>query len=292
MTGEQKNMKQRSMDQKTLEREYSPSSCVDDIMVYLQQYIDQSAAAHKRLAPHCRKDIKYGPQPRSHMDIFLPKGDGLKPVHVFIHGGYWQELSKAESAFAAPNFTDHNILFIALDYTLAPAASLFEIVAQVRSAALWLLNNIERYGGDNNNITLSGSSAGAHLVAEILSMDWQKYGYDFCPIKGACEVSGIFDLRPIVRTYINDPLRMTAADAAALSPRFHIPPTACPVIFSYGGNETLEFKRQTQEYQQAWQAAGHPASYIDMPAFNHFDVILELGNPDSPLFQAILGQIL
>ena len=277
------------MGKKELELEYSPSSRINDVAVYLQQYDDQSQIAHDTLHSICRN---YGPEDRSYMDIFVPDGNGPFPVHIFIHGGYWQELSKAESTFAAPNFTDHNIIFIALDYTLAPQASLFEIVDQIRRGVLWILKNITNHKGDKNNITLSGSSAGGHLVAEVLSMDWAKHGHESCPIKGACEVSGIFDLQPLVHTYINEPLQMTQEDATALSPMFHIPLSACPVIFSYGGNETDEFKRQTQDYSKAWQEAGHLATYVDMPTFNHFDIILELNNKNSPLFRAILDQIL
>ena len=173
-----------NMTKETLEREYSPSSCVDDIMIHIQDYSDLSRAAHLKLSSQCQANVKYGPAPREYMDIFVPKGEGPFAVHVFIHGGYWQELSKAESAFAAPNFLDHNIIFIALDYTLAPQESLFEIVAQVRSAALWILNNIAEYSGNKDNITLSGSSAGAHLVAEILSMDWASHGYEYCQSRG------------------------------------------------------------------------------------------------------------
>ncbi|MBL4801393.1 MAG: alpha/beta hydrolase [Emcibacter sp.] len=280
------------MDQETLTKEYSPSSCIDDVMVYIRQYEEQSRAADEKLDTQCHRDIKYGPEKRAHMDIFMPRGQGPFPVHVFIHGGYWQELSKAQSSFAAPNFLDHDIIFIALDYTLAPEASLFQIVDQVRHGILWILDNIAHYGGDKHNITLSGSSAGAHLVAETLAMNWVAQGYDHCPIKGTCQVSGIYDLRPLVQTYINDPLHMTIEDANALSPQFHIPESACPVIFSVGGNETNEFKRQTHDYSAAWQKAGHQASYVQMPAFNHFDIILELNNKNSPLFKAVLAQIL
>ncbi len=277
------------MSKKELEREYTPSSCIDDIMVYIRKYGDQSQAVNETLNSKCQK---YGPEKRSHMDIFVPGGEGPYPVHVFIHGGYWQELSKTESTFAAPNFTNHNIIFIALDYSLAPEANMFEIIDQVKRGFMWVLDNIENYQGDKNNITLSGSSAGGHLVAEVLSIDWPKYGYDDCPIRGACEVSGIFDLRPLALTSVNKPLGMSEEDASQLSPLFHIPKHACPVIFSYGENETTEFKRQTQDYMNAWQEAGHVATYIDMLGFNHFDIILELNNKNSPLFRAILEQIL
>jgi len=185
------------MGKEKLEREYSPSSCIDDIAVPLGKYSSLSHAARVNLKDQCHRNVKYGPEERAHMDIFAPKGDGPFPVHIFIHGGYWQELSKEESSFAAPNFLDHNIIFIALDYTLAPDASLSQIIDQVRQGMRWIVSHIDAYGGDKDNITLSGSSAGAHLVAEILNGDG-----GHCPVKGACMVSGIYDLRPLVLTYV------------------------------------------------------------------------------------------
>ena len=280
-----------SMDHETLEREYSPSSCIDDIMVFIKQYIDESKKAHRILKDVMKPDVKYGPEQRSNMDLFVPKSDQLLPIHVFIHGGYWQELSKNESAFAAPNFIGNNVIFIAFDYTLAPEANLFEIVDQTKRGILSILKNAKKFGGDADNITISGSSAGGHLVAEILSTKWQDYGYRECPIKGALCISGVFDLEPIVNTYINEQLKMTKEDAYKLSPLYHIPHQSCPIIFSIGENETSEFHRQNDEYMLACKEKGIETSLVEMPGFNHFDIALDLNNRDSPLFQAVLNQI-
>lgn len=280
-----------NMDLDTLNRQYSPSSCIDDIMVFIEQYIDKSAKSREILKDNMDLNIKYGAEQRSHMDIFKPDGDGPFAVHVFIHGGYWQQLSKDESAFAAPNFIDHDIIFIALDYTLAPDATMFEIVDQVRRGIISILKNVHKFGGDKNNITISGSSAGGHLVAEVLSTDWQKYGYNQCPLKGALAISGIFDLEPLVKTTVNDPLKMTVNDARALSPLHHIPDRCCPIIFSYGENETSEFKRQTLQYKDACTAKGIQTSYVEMPIVNHFDIVFDLNKNSGALFLAVMDQI-
>lgn len=280
-----------SMDHETLEREYSPSSCIDDIMVFIQQYINESKKAHKSLKDIIRSNIKYGPEERSYMDLFVPKSDAPLPIHVFIHGGYWQQLSKNESAFAAPNFVDHDVIFIALDYTLAPEASLFEIVDQTRRGIISILKSAHKFGGDPDNITISGSSAGGHLVAEVISTDWKTYGYQQCPLKGTLCISGVFDLEPIVDTYVNEPLKMTKQDAYILSPLYHVPDESCPIIFTVGENETSEFHRQTDEYMKACAKKGIQTSYVAMPVFNHFDIVMNLNKKDSPLFQALLDQI-
>jgi arylformamidase len=211
-------------------------------------------------------------------------------VHVFIHGGYWQEFSKRESNFAAGNFLNHNCILVVMDYTLAPQAKLAQIIAEIRAGLLWVLQNIVRFGGDQKNITASGHSAGAHLLAECIAMDWKSEGYSACPLKGALLVSGVYDLRPLVDTYINDALGMDDAQASAASPLLHLPKSACPMVFTVGEYETDAFKQQTADYCAALHAKGIDSTFIPMTGFNHFDIILELGNAKSPLFGAIKQQ--
>ena len=271
-----------------LERAYSPSTCVDDIAPLLRRYARLSAQMRRRYAARLHEDVAYGPRPRARMDIFVPQGDGPHPVHVFIHGGYWQELSKRQSAFAAGNFLEHGQIFVAMDYTLAPQASLAQIMAEARTGALWVLRHISRYGGDPARIHFSGHSAGAQLVAHIVSMDWRAQGYAHCPLAGAALISGIYDLRPLVRTYINDALGLDEAQAAAASPLLHLPASACPLVFSVGEIETKAFKQQTADYQSALRASGFASTFVPMPGFNHFDVVLELANAQSALFGQIV----
>ncbi len=275
-----------------LEREYSPSSCVDDIGVFIDEYIQQSALMRKTYAANLYENLHYGDAPRAMMDVFVPSGTGPFPVHVFIHGGYWQALSKAESIFAAKNFLDQGIIFIALDYTLAPDANLAQITSEARAGALWVLREISRFGGDATNITMSGHSAGAHLLAEIIAMDWPGAGFETCPLTGAALISGVYDLRPLVQTYINDALGMSDEDAATASPLLHLPQSACPLIFTHGDNETDAFKQQTKIFHNALKEKGFESEYMPMAGFNHFDIILELADPKSPLFVAIMQQMI
>jgi carboxylesterase type B len=41
-------------------------------------------------------------------------------VFVYLHGGYWQWGSVLASSFMAKNFTDKDIILVALGYDLAP----------------------------------------------------------------------------------------------------------------------------------------------------------------------------
>ena len=273
-----------------LERAYSPSTCVPHAELIVRRYARQSAHMRRRYRDQLHEDVAYGPRPRMKLDIFVPKGPGPHPVHVFLHGGCWQELSRRESAFAAGNFVERGHIFVAMDYTLAPEAGIPQIIVETSFGTIWLLHNIARYGGDPARLSMSGHSAGAHLLARILSMDWPAHGFAACPLAHALLISGIYDLRPLVHTYINDALGLTEAQAAASSPLLHLPQSACPLTFTVGEIETDAFKAQTADYRKALQAHGIPSAFVPMPGFNHFDVVMELGNPDGPLFAAVAGE--
>jgi arylformamidase len=274
----------RAFDKPTLEREYSPSSCIDDIGVFIRMYVEQSAAARRALPAFYT--LEYGKHPDETLDFFpalLPNA----PLHVFIHGGYWQELSKDESSFAAPNLVAHGAAFAAINYTLAPQASVAQIVDQCRRALAFLWQKGAALGVDPERITISGSSAGGHLVAMMLNADWPSLGAPAGLVKGALAASGVFDLRPIAHTYINDPLHLDESSARLVSPIFDLPRAPVPLVLTVGQNETSEFKRQSGAYAAAWIARDYPLTFVPMPGFNHFDVILELNNPHSPLFAAL-----
>jgi arylformamidase len=57
---------------------------------------------------------------------------------------------------------------------------------------------------------------------------------------------------------------------------------------SYGSNETATFKQQSQDFLAAWKAKGFKGEYVDMPDTNHFDLVMHLNQPDSPLVQKLL----
>ena len=106
-------------------------------------------------------------------------------------------------------------------------------------------------------------------------------------VKGACAISGIFDLEPIRLSEVNEWAKLDEAAARRLSPIRHLPERGCPLIVSYGGNETAEFKRQTDDYADAWRAAGFDATYVDMSETNHFDIVFDYQNPDGRLTRAV-----
>ena len=280
----------RDFDQAELERQYNARATVPDVQPYLARYAAESA--RMRAALPCHLDLAFGPTPEETLDIFPAAGPRAAPTMVFVHGGYWRLLGKADSSFMAEAFTRAGVTVVALNYALAPRVSLDEIVRQVRAAIAWLYREGKAYGVDPERIHAVGTSAGGHLAAMLLCPGWHDgLGVPEGVVKGACVISGLFDLEPVRLSEPNEWLGLDAEAARRLSPIHHLPVSGCPLIVACAETDTGEFKRQSRELAEAWAARGFPCERIEMAGFNHFDVVLELNRPTSPLTAAILRQM-
>ncbi len=277
-----------------LEREYSPSSRVPSIDACLQEYAERSAQARARLT---WRTLRYGDHADETLDLFPSKQPGA-PLLVFVHGGYWQQLSRRESAGPALDLVPDGIGYAAIDYTLAPHASLPAIVAQVRRAVDWLCTHARALGHDPQRVVLSGSSAGAHLAAMALAdvrpgptgpagapRSPASPGSGGQAVRPAAAVllSGIYDLRPLVPTYVNEPLGLDDAGAWAGSPLAQDLGAFGPTLCAWGDNETDSFKWQSARFAQALRRAGQDVESIEVAGRNHFDLLGALGDVGSPL---------
>ena len=280
----------REFDQQTLDAEYRirDSIPLDQFEGIIKRYSDDSAAARENL--NCETDVSYGDDPDEIMDIYPGPGDA--PIFVFIHGGYWRMLSQKESSLMADNMVANGAAFATLNYSLAPAASLDEIVRQCRAALAWIYNNAEKYGVDRNRIHVGGSSAGGHLVGMMLAGGWHgEFGVPDDLIKSACALSGLHDMEPIRLSEVNEWLQLDEASARRNSPIHNLPSRGCPLIVAFGGNETSEFKRQSNIYADAWKSAGFECEIFEMPNHNHFDIPFDINEPDGILAKAVLRKM-
>jgi arylformamidase len=260
------------MEPDILEREYSPSSMVGgDISGYLALYAERSAEARRNLL--CREDVRYGPAAAEMLDFF-PAARKDAPLFVFVHGGYWQELSQKESAPMAAQVLAAGYAFATIDYTLAPEGTIEQMVDEVSRALGFLEKNGGDFGFDLKRITLSGHSAGAHLAAMQITL--AKPPFDRGGLERLLLLSGIYDLDPIPLTSINDPLGLDAAHAHALSPVFLTPIAHPRVTVAVAERDTSEFRRQSKDFALHLGRHGLDASYVLVPGRDHFDIILDL----------------
>lgn len=271
------------------ERQYSPSRCVPAYAPYFDAYVARSRDAERRL--RCQKDLRWGENLDETFD-YLPAAVAGAPLLVYFHGGYWQELSKNESLFAAPDCVASGIAFAAVDYTLAPKAKLESIVDQARRSVASLQRQAATLGFDARRIYVAGSSAGAHLAAMLLVESWQSnYGSPPGAIAGAILLSGIYDLEPLVGTYIDAALHLAATDVAPLSPARLKLGRPVKTIVAWGENETSEFKRQSRSFAAKLQDSGFPVSAFEVAGTNHFDIVFGLADSHTQLGKATIDLI-
>lgn len=278
------------------DRQYNARASVQDPLAYMTRYTQESQAAFA--LPGAVRNQRYSPRATDVLDIYLPAARAAKaqaaPVFIFIHGGYWKALGKDDSAFMAPALTQEGAIIVVPDYDLAPSVTLDHIVDQMRQAYAWVVRNIAIYGGDARNICVCGSSAGGHLAGMLLAKDWQQ-DYDLpaqAVPRSVLTLSGLFDLQPLLATHINDWMRLDDTAAIRNSPRFLLPDASthaqCQLCVSCGEFESHEFKRQSREYLAAWQARCLSGQWVDAPATNHFDLPLQLADPQSAIYQTAL----
>jgi arylformamidase len=116
---------------------------------------EQARASHK-----CQLNIAYGEGPNESLDIF-PASRPNAPVVVFIHGGYWRSLDKADHSFVAPPLHDMGACVVVVNYALCPGTpqapvTIPDIALQMVKAMAWTWHHIAEYGGNPQNVTVAG----------------------------------------------------------------------------------------------------------------------------------------
>ena len=194
--------------------------------------------------------------------------------------------------FPASMLLDKGISYVALDFDDVKTAGLDGMVAQIRRAIAWVYKNADSLGIDPERIYLAGHSSGAHLGGVAMVTDWSAYGVPDKVIKGATLISGMYDLKPVRLSARSSYVPLTDALEDAQSAQRHLQRIHVPIILATGSLETREFQRQSRDFAQALQQAGKPVQLLELPQFNHFEMMDDYGNPWNAVAAATLAQIL
>jgi arylformamidase len=232
------------------------------------------------------RDVRYGNMPRNLMDVFTPQGIAPAqgcPTLVFIHGGYWQWLSKDDWSVIAAPFVANGMAAAIVGYTLCPETTIRGIASEVEAAIATLWRGADALHIDRDRIAVAGHSAGGHLTAWCMTIDWTQHAMPATPFIQATSISGLFDLEPLVPIPLNDGLKLTNEEALAMSPAYRAQRVQCPFTAAVGGAELEEFLRQNALIGAQWKNVNE--STLD--ALNHFTIVDQLTRADTALFQHI-----
>lgn len=264
-----------NMTRSQLDAAYNNTEAVADSHQQMENWVAHSTRL--RSADNAVLDLQYGTQPANRCDFFRAGTPG-RGLFIFIHGGYWQRNNKEMFAFVSAGLVARNINVATVGYTLAPHASLSEIVAEVSAAVDMLVARHQELGFDPKNIHVGGWSAGGHLAA-ILA--------EHPNVIGVAPISGIFDLQPISRCYLNEKLKLTSDEIATLSPMNRKVPVEKHLAVFAGALELPELRRQSKEYATRLNRCGNHVAHHLVADRNHYSILDELRDNDGIITNAL-----
>jgi acetyl esterase/lipase len=168
-------------------------------------------------------------------------------------------------------------------YTLCPDARISDISAEVAQAVTAIAGRIP------GNLVLAGHSAGGHLVTRLCCADASLPATVRARVRHTVSISGVHDLRPLLKTTMNNTLRMDAAEAARESPALLMPVPGARVTCWVGTKERPEFIRQNALLANIWAGLGAHTTERQVKDRHHFDVIEDLADPHSDLIETLFG---
>lgn len=264
-----------------LDVEYDNSARVDDFAAIIANW--NAAAESYRAQSNCRLNQPYGDHDRQYYDLFGQVGKPDKPLAIFIHGGYWRALGRETFSHMAKGLNEAGLGVLVPSYRLCPSATIADIITDLR---LFCAHAWRQFG---QPLVVTGHSAGGHLAAAMLATNWRDYDLPHDIVPAALGISGLYDLRPLLATRLNDTLKMTEQSARTDSPLLWPSPVGKQFVAAVGASESDEFIRQSKTVIACWLGAGVRAQTQIVPDKNHFSVIDGLSNPHSDLTRTLFA---
>ncbi len=260
---------------------YANAPHIPDGASYPDRWREAAGAFRAGLPPErLRESLPYGRAGREKVDLFLPEGPA-QGVAIFVHGGYWRAFDRDLWSHLAAGPLARGWVVAMPGYTLAPDARIAAITRAVTEAVIQIA------AAAQGPIVLAGHSAGGHLVARQACADAALPERVASRIDRIVSISGLHDLRPLLRLPLNADLRLDAEEAAAESPALLMPRPGVRVHAWAGGAERAEFIRQSRLLADVWTGLGAATEFYAEPDRHHFNVVDGLADPDHALTLAL-----
>lgn len=263
----------KNYSQDELDAQYNNRQRVPEHEVIMGELFQKGKDFSFARAPHL--DLPFGKHEDELLDIYLPAENSTNaPVMVYIHGGFWTSRHKDDFRFLAASWTQKGYVVVVVNYSLIPQITLAGIVDQCVRSLIWVRENILDFGGDPDKIRLVGHSAGGHLAAMLLCEP--RLGDN--AVEAALLISGLYDLKPIKLSYMNEILQLNEEDLSKRSPEFLVPKSVKKLMIVVGGAESDEFIDQSQSLAKSWDVSSKGWKYLVLKDLNHFTILESLEN--------------
>lgn len=249
-----------------------PAAWIEAAQVYREEMV---AAGRAEL------DAGYADRPRNRFDLFRPAGAPAGLV-VYVHGGYWLRNDKSYWSHLARGavLAGHAVAMPA--YSLCPEVRIADITKEIGQAVAAAAARV------TGPIRLVGHSAGGHLTTRMVSSTSPLPDDVRRRIVHTVSISGVHDLRPLLRLALNATLRLDAEEVRRESPALLEPLPGTRLTCWVGSAERSEFVRQNALLANVWKGLGASTATVEEPDRHHFDVVDGLADPQHPLTRTLL----
>jgi len=253
---------------------YANGAHIPDAKGYVPRWTAEAEAFRAARAGRAELGLSYGSGARQVLDLFLPD-DAPRGTVVFVHGGYWRAFDRTVWSHLAAGPLARGWAVAMPSYDLCPDVRISQITRQIAAAVQMVAARM------SGPISLTGHSAGGHLVARMLDRAVIPAAVAD-RLRHVVPISPLSDLRPLLRTAMNDDLRLTMEEARAESPVLMRERYAVPVTVWVGGAERPAFLDQAR-----WLSAAWAGEHVVAEGLHHFNVIDALAAPESDLVRRL-----
>jgi triacylglycerol lipase len=242
------------------------------------------------------RDIKYGPDERHALDVFVtdPGGAAPRPVLMFVHGGGFTAGNKRGpdnspfydniGLFAARN----GMIGVNITYRLAPQHQWPAGAEDIGTAVRWVGANIAAHGGDPARIVLMGHSAGAvHAATYVAHAKF--HGPKGIGLVGAIFISGVYDFGkfppgPPEKAYLGeDTGKLIEASTLAL-----LPETRVRLMVVCADLDPPNLIEQAKLLNDALCKANRCSSLLRLAKHSHMSEVYAINTSDKALSDPIV----
>ena len=225
------------------------------------------------------------------LDIYMPEGAVDAPVVVFFHGGGLRAGDKSVGQVVAQRLVPHGIGVVSASYRLTPSVMHPAHVQDAAAATAWVVEHIASYGGDSENVYVSGHSAGAYLAA-LLALDPTHLAAHRLPpdaIRGAIPISAFLYVEETAADRPKDVWGTDPADWLNASVTPHISTARGRMLLIYADGDDDWRRRQNETFGEAMAAAGNDTVHVvEVPNRNHGSLMSELNAADDQIGDLML----
>jgi arylformamidase len=234
------------------------------------------------------QDIPYASAPDTDpillsLDIYtLDPAPANAPVMIYVHGGGGRRGDKAwpNDVGSKPAYfvQKERFVFVSVNYRIGDAGQYPVPQQDVANAVAWVHDNIGKYGGNPNQIFLSGHSSGAALVARVSTVETflKNARKDLSIVKGAITIDG-GNFGPRAAAGASQPSPIQSVTRGK-----YVPPLLLLHIGNGGGSE-----KDATAMAGAMRAAGHRADIVDLIGKDHFSASSDIGRHGDPATIAV-----